>query len=131
MALVGKTKIQLFDAKTGELEHEVESSNMVTNAVKNILSPHLSVLFGESDNWDSFFSNISPIYNTLFGGVMIFSKTLEENANYIIPNQADREALVGYGGQCASLTGNNYRGAYNVSESTVLANGATHVWDFT
>lgn len=131
MSLVGKTKIQLFDAKTGELEREVESSNMVTNAVKNILSPHLSVLFGESDNWDGFFSNISPIYKTLFGGIMIFGNRLEENANYIIPNQADRESLVGYGGQCSSLTGNNYRGDYNVSESTVLANGATHVWDFT
>lgn len=138
MALKGITKIELFDAKTGIKTNEIVKENMVTNAVKNILNPSLQMITGQpKDSYDNittqlpdFLMRCSPIGKVLFGGVLIFSEALDENVDNIIPNISDRKNIVGYAGQYAGLTGNNYKGSYNVSESVKLSNGFTHVWDF-
>lgn len=133
MSLVGVTKIQLINSVTGEVEKEVISENMVTNAVRNILNPHTGLMLGNasSTNFCNFFKVLGSISKTLFGGVMVFSNHLSEDTDYIIPTPEDRASIIGYGGQCPSLAGNKYRGTYNSAESVYTENSITHVWDFT
>ena len=130
MAIKGTTKIQLFDAETGELTDEVIDENMVTNAVPNIINPALQMFLGDNVPLYSFLRNCSPIGKVLFGGILIFSEPLEEKADNIIPSVKDRNNIVGYAGQFSSVTGNTMKGSYNETESTELENGFTHVWDF-
>lgn len=130
MAIKGTTKIQLFDAVTGELTDEVVSENMVTNAVPNIVNPALQMFLGANVGLYNFLYYCSPIGKTLFGGILIFSEPLEESVDNIIPSVRDRNNIVGYAGQFAGVTGNNMKGSYNATESVELENGFTHVWDF-
>ena len=62
MALKGSAKIQLFDARTGKLERTIESNNIITNAVTNILNGALNALaisdnngFGRHESLNSLF----------------------------------------------------------------------------
>lgn len=131
MALKGTTKIELFDAVTGEKTDEVKSDNLVTNAVRNILNPSmLSFVNSNTSNLGSWLANISPISKTLFGGIMLFSDPIREDVDHIIPDLSLVSGMVGCGGQGASLPGNTYRGTYNGTESVELPDGFTHVWDF-
>ena len=60
MALKGHAKIQLFDAKTGELTDEVENDNLVTNAVKDVATS----IIRDWINWpsDEGIKFSSPLY---------------------------------------------------------------------
>lgn len=138
MALKGTTKIQLFDAKTGEMTKEVVETNMVTNAVPNILNPSLQMLMGANpSNYTNvttslpgFLKRCSPIGKVLFGGILVFNDALNEDANYIIPSLEDRNKIIGYAGSFAGFSGNYKKGSYNKVESVELENGFTHVWEF-
>ena len=137
MALKGTTKIQLFDAKTGELTDEIVKENMITNAVPNILNPSLQMFMGnKSTDYDAkcdianFLRRCSPIGKHLFGGVLVFSEPLAEDVDHIIPSISERNSIVGYAGRFESVIGNKYKGSYNETESMELENGFTHVWDF-
>ena len=131
MAIKGTTKIQLFDAKTGELTDEIVKDNMVTNAVPNILNPSNQMHLGaESNSLGGFINLLSPIGKVLFGGILIFSEPLEENVDNIIPSVQARNSIIGYAGQYIGNSVNKFKGTYNTTESAELANGFTHVWDF-
>lgn len=137
MAIKGTAKIQLFDAKTGKLKQEVVKENMVTNAVPNILNPAMQMRMGFSldsynitDYTSHFLKRCSPIGKVLFGGILVFDKPLQENADNIIPSIEDRNSIIGYAGQYESNIGNEFKGSYNANESVELENGFTHVWDF-
>lgn len=136
MAITGTVKIELFDAVTGAKTDEVISSNMVTNAVRNIVNPDRAIVDGGymgsmEDNWsDLWVGATSPIGRKLFKGIMLFNKKLTENVDNIIPDQSTREAMVGCAGGGSSLAGNSFRGTYNTAESRQLSNGYSHVWDF-
>lgn len=136
MAITGTVKIELFDATTGRKTDEVISSNMVTNAVRNIVNPDRAIVdggytHGMDSNWmQKWVVAISPIGRKLFKGIMLFNKKLTENVDNIIPDQSTREAMVGCAGGGSSLAGNNFRGTYNTTESRQLSNGYSHVWDF-
>lgn len=132
MAIKGTTKIQLFDARTGELTDEIVKENMVTNAVPNILNPALQMFMAEGTDIcvAGFLRRCSPIGKQLFGGILVFSEPLEEDVNNIIPSVQARNSIIGYAGQFSSVVGNTMKGTYNATESIELDNGFTHVWDF-
>ena len=67
MPLKGHTKVMLCDPLTGKIKEQVESDNMVTNAVADLLSK----------NWSGIASmrSLFPLRN-LFGGVLLFSNTM-------------------------------------------------------
>ena len=139
MGLVGKTTIKLFDAKTGKLSDAVESSNMVTNAVSNIFSGALNSLIvsdiyklGSSDDLGYLF-DIPDGYNlakTFFGGVLVFSKSIEEDVNHIIPTADEIKSFIGCGNQGSSITNNRFKGTFNADESVIGDDYVTFVWDF-
>lgn len=126
MALKGHTKIQLFDAKTGELVQETNDDNMVTNAVSRLINPPLDFLVGDL-NLNTVLSKTLPIQTKAMAGIMVFNNKIEENANHVLAGNSD--ISIGHAGSAYSGT-NTKRGTYNVNESKALTNGYRHVWDF-
>lgn len=140
MSLVGKTTIKLFDAKTEELSDIVESKNMVTNAVSNIFNGFLNAVASSDNNGVGVRNNLNYLFDipdgynlakTFFGGLLIFSSSIEENVNHIIPTMDEMKTFIGCGNQSATITGSIFRGSINESESEVGDNYVKFVWDFT
>jgi len=127
--LKGKTKIQLYNAKTGKLEKEFIKENMVTNAYSNLLSPDWIIdLYTKKEFKIDPAKNYTPIIN-LLGGILLFSKTLEEDLNNILPNRDLYDNFVGNAG--APWSGQSkLRGTLNASETEPITNGFKYVWDF-
>jgi hypothetical protein len=138
MNLKGETKIQLMDAKTGEVVAETSDTNLVTDAVDNILNGALNYVYlsernGYSQNGGLQYLNY--LYNNMakdfFGGVLIFSKEIEESTSHIIPSGSEIDACIGCANQTAAITGNTYKGSVNTSETEITTEYAKFVWDFT
>lgn len=136
--LKGKTTIQLFDAKTGELTDEVTKTNLVTNAVRNALGGAFNQL-ASGNMWAYGMSNIGNLYKlptgknfaqALYGGVLVFSKPITEDANHCLPSIEEIKSFIGCANQSASNTGNTFRGSINSGESEVGTDYVKFVWDF-
>lgn len=144
--LKGKSKIQLFDAKSGIKQAEFENKNLITNAVSKILNTddsaglwrHAQSYYGTTENYgtDSSFNPLKtacPLSTNTLGGVFLFGDAITENANTLMP-PANTE-VIGYAGGNYS-SNDTYRGAYNTNESGVITDdqgnvtGYRHVWDF-
>lgn len=136
--LKGKTTIQLFDAKTGELTDEVTKENLVTNAVRNALGGAFNQL-ASGDMWSNGMRYIGNIYNlpssknfaqAMYGGVLVFSQHIAEDADHCLPSIEEIKSFIGCANQSASNTGNTFRGSINSGESEVGADYVKFVWDF-
>ena len=136
--LKGKTTIQLFDAKTGELTDEVTKENLVTNAVRNALGGAYNQL-ASGNMWAYGMDNISKLYElptgknfaqALYGGVLVFSKPITEDVDHCLPSIEEIKTFIGCANQSASNTGNTFRGSINSGESEVGKDYVKFVWDF-
>lgn len=122
MPLHGHTKVMLCDPLTGKIKEQVESDNMVTNAVADLLSR----------NWSGIASmrSLFPLKN-LFGGVLLFSNTITEDANnYNPPADSATQSLTANAGQTAHSTADPYRGNPNGGESVLTDTYWKMVWDW-
>lgn len=140
MALKGKTVIQLYDAKTGELVETIEKTNLVTNAVNNVLNGALNALAytsnsskGKHYELDYLFDfpNDYNLAESMLGGILVFSKPIEEDVEHVIPSISEIKSFIGCGNQGASIPGNTFKGTINRSESEQGNNYIKFVWDFT
>lgn len=140
MALKGNTTIQLFDAKSGEKTDEVSKNNLVTNAVSNVLNGALNALVAGLNNGIGSHSSINNLYTlpsgfniakALFGGVLIFSKSIQSDVEHCIPTIDEMKSFIGCANQSATIAGSIFRGSINKSESEVGDNYVKFVWDFT
>lgn len=140
MALKGKTVIQLYDSKTGELVETVEKTNLVTNAVNNVLNGALNALAYTSNNSKGThpkldclfdFPSGSNLAKSMLGGILVFSKPIEEDVEHVIPSISEIKSFIGCGNQGAAISGNTFKGAINMSESEQGDNYIKFVWDFT
>lgn len=136
--LKGKTTIQLFDAKTGELTDEVTKENLVTNAVRNALGGAFNQLASGS-MWSRGMQYINNIYSlprsknfaqAMYGGVLVFSQPIAEDADHCLPSIEEIKSFIGCANQSASNTGNTFRGSINSGESEVGTDYVKFVWDF-
>ena len=136
--LKGKTTIQLFDAKTGELTDEVTKENLVTNAVRNALGGAFNQLASGS-MWSGGMWYIKNIYElprnknfaqAMYGGVLVFSQPIDEDADHCLPSIEEIKSFIGCANQSASNTGNTFRGSINSGESEVGTDYVKFVWDF-
>ena len=131
MKLKGTAVIELTDVNTSEVETYVEE-NMVTNAVNNILGLNpMAIFYCEADYntglvWTG---NLLPICPNIIGGILLFSKALEENADNIYV-QSDNLPIA-YASNNVNSTANTARGSMNLTESKKLDNGYKFVWEFT
>lgn len=135
----GKSKIQLFDAKTGKLEHEQTNTNIVTNAVQDLINDNDPLGLGKltrmySSSNGAYYCKaydkrnfLIPLSTVAFGGVLLWNNTITEDSTITMPPDGVHE--VGHAGDTYSGA-NKYRGTYNTNESGALENGYRHVWDF-
>lgn len=122
----GKTEIILTDVHTGEQKRVLEQ-NMTTNALNDIFLQEGYM----KDASEMYGSNFQPIYQKLLGGILLFDKTLEENAaNYFAPAGTNLTACGVYG--VKNTTGDTLRGDYNSDESYLDTQAKTmkYVYDF-
>ena len=123
--LIGTTKIELTNVKTGEVE-KYENHNMLTNAISDIFKP-----LGLSNKPYRYFNDFVPYYEKLLGGILCFDTVIEENPNnYYPPVNANIVGCAAYGMQ--NNTQNTFRGGFNQTESEVNLNDryVKYVYDF-
>lgn len=131
MKLTGNMRIELTDVNTGEVE-AVEEGNMITNAVNHIfgLNP-MGVFYEAAESIDgiAWNGNLLPICPNMIGGILLFSKALDENVDNIY-SMSDN-LPVAYASNNVNSTANVARGSLNQTESKALDNGYKFVWEFT
>lgn len=131
MKLKGTMVMELTDVNTSEVE-TVTEENMVTNAVNNILGLNpMGIFYCEAEYsmgmvWTG---TLLPICPNMIGGILLFPKVLEENADNIYV-QSDN-LPVAYASNNVNSTANTARGSLNLTESKKLDNGYKFVWEFT
>ena len=131
MKLRGKMVMELTDVNTQETE-TVTEENMVTNAVNNILGINpFGVFYNAGDTLSELEWNkgLLPVCPNLIGGILLFEKALEENADNIYVKSDNLP--VAYASNNVNSTANLARGSLNVAESQKLDNGYKFVWEFT
>ena len=111
--LKGKTKIELTNVHTGEVE-VIEKENMVTNALQYIFDPLGYIKYGSTMYGENFVN----YYATLTGGLLLLNKQLEED-----PDNIFLDTDVGVTG-CAVFDKQNtsnqgIRGNYNATETEI------------
>ena len=132
MRLKGKMVMELTDVNTQETE-TVTEENMVTNAVNNILGLNPMGIFykasGEYDEMAVWNESLLPICPNMVGGILLFEKALEEDADSIYVKSDNLP--VAYASNNVNSTANTARGSLNLTESQKLDNGYKFVWEFT
>lgn len=129
MALKGMTKIELTNVKTGEVE-TVEKHNMVTNALKWVLSNPFGWQTKSKTDSDTLSNFLIPICPNIIGGVLLYEKQIAENANQLYAQPGN--SLIGYANNETNATADTMRGSINVNESGPLETGGGYrfVFDF-
>ena len=131
MKLKGTAVIELTDVNTSKVETYVEE-NMVTNAINNILGLNPMAIFYCEEDYSTglvWTDNLLPICPNMIGGILLFPKALEENADNIYAKSDNLP--VAYASNDVNSTANTARGSLNLTESKVLDNGYKFVWEFT
>ena len=131
MRLKGTMVMELTDAETGAVE-TVTEENMVTNAMNNILGSNpMGVFYSEVELADvlAWNGSLLPICPNMIGGILLFSKTLEENADIMYAGSDNLP--VAYASNNVNSSANTARGSMNQTESKALENGYKFVWEFT
>lgn len=136
--LKGKCEIILTDNESGEETHHAVSDNIVTNAVNNLINGALDRIAGNLNNTknsttslDYLFELPNSIAEDFFGGIILFSKKIEEDKKHCIPTKDEILSIVGYSGTMGDdLEGNIYRGRFNREESSFVNGEAKFVYEF-
>ena len=122
--LEGKVKVELFDAKTGELKEEIEGHNIVTNVIANSFASN----YCGKLNYDI----LKPIKDIFYGGILCFENPLTIDANNMYPPTSHDNPVIAHAGQTtySSADADGTRGLPNDIESGKIPNGYKQVWDF-
>lgn len=122
----GKSIIELKNVKTGKVR-KYENSNLVTNAVSERLSAWMAFYPREIMQVKAL-----PLYNEMFGGILLYESPLEENADNIDLPDPSVSKLIGHAGNIATNGDNTMRGSRNVIESGFINDGKgyKYVYDF-
>lgn len=132
MRLKGHMVMELTNVTTRETE-TVAQENMVTNALNNILGLNPMGVFykasGEFDEMVTWNDSLLPICPNLVGGILLFSKALEEDEDSLYVKSDNLP--VAYASNNVNGTVNAARGSLNLMESQKLDHGYKFVWEFT
>ena len=128
----GKAKIELTNVKTGEKE-TYESKNMITNYLKDCLTPNYNWIEPFRYLWNSnkAYIGFSDLINYFFQGIALWDTTLEEDPDkYYFPNHAE---CIGRGDNAVRDTAESTAGSFNNRESITTLDSRNmfkYVWDF-
>lgn len=119
----GHAKIELTDVNTGRVK-TFEHDNLITNAVKNYLSP----IVANGHMSQPYSAKCTSIIQRLFGGLFLFDTALEESVDNTIPPYGvecvGRGSNIAYNGEDTNL------GSFNDAESVLSGDSVKFVWDF-
>lgn len=121
----GHTKIELTNVHTGEVE-VVESDNMMTNALAQMVNFSLSHGLKQGGLLNPFTSHIDP----LFGGLWLLQKPVEEDPNVMMLPGGNKMVACAVAGQTNSRTFLTEMGSYNAAESSSSGTSRKYVYDF-
>lgn len=124
--LKGKTKIELTDVHTGEVE-VIEEENMVTNALQYVFNP-MGYVKGADYMFGSTFVNF---YATLTGGLLLLDSSVTEDAENInLPQNVGQTGCAVFNQQ--NTSDKTLRGNYNATETEidVVNRKIKYVYDF-
>lgn len=130
MKLKGKTMIELTDVNSGEIT-TVEEENMVTNALNYFFNSNPMGVFNYLKNTGTikyFNEHFIPICPKILGGIFLFSETVQENVDHILPDS--HTMPMAYASNNANPFEDPRRGSMNLNESMAITNGYRFVWDF-
>ena len=118
----GHAKIELTNVKTGE-KKVIEHDNMLTNYWRDMFTPRgvcgKNLQHCQLD-WNK---------QKFFGGILLFENQLDSDAdNYKFPKN---NKMVARGSDFAYSGVDTTMGSFNASESSITADSATLVWDWT
>lgn len=124
--LKGKTKVELFDAKTGKLVKSVEKHNEITSAYQRLINH----LFYSGNIMNIARANDSKLFlKDTFGGIIMFDSDVPDGA--IVQDKTNHCTGMAFYNQSEA----NYDkvGSYNSQESSIDYDKkiATFVYDFT
>lgn len=123
--LKGTTKIELTDVNTGEVE-TIHEENMITNALSKIFKP-----LGLVTSGSTMLNTMSPYFQTLLGGILLFDVNIEEDEKNLYPPANARMIGCGSYGIVNDTLG-KARGSFNLTESELNLDNryAKFVYDF-
>lgn len=126
MKLKGRLKLEIKDAKTGEVKDVRVEDNMVTDAVYNVING--AVARARKGNYAplQLGTATEDIIRMLFGGVMVFGKSID--TSHIVPSYDEMLQMNGNGNQQATISGSGLKG--NLRSATVTEDSAEFIWDF-
>ena len=130
--LKGTMTLVLTDAASGEVVESLTEENMITNAANEILGTNpMGIFYNTFTEYPGFIwnDNLLPICPNMIGGLLLFPKTLTEDAANIYP--ASDNLPGAYASNNVNSTANAARGSLNLMESKALDNGYRFVWEFT
>ena len=122
----GKTKIELKDVHTGEVE-VIEEENMVTNALQYIFNPVGYIKAGST----MYGSDQVNYYAPLTGGLLLLDKAVTEDAdNIFLDTSVGVTGCAVFGKQ--NTSDQTLRGNYNATETEIDVVNRTikYVYDF-
>ena len=124
----GKTKIELFE--NGKKVGEHIDNNMMTNMLSKVYNPKRLCVDRKQGN--EVYKNLTPIYSTALGGLLLYAEAIEENAELSFAPMSNR--CVAHAGSAYSGT-QATRGTLNETESGFIKpdepwQGYRYVWDF-
>ena len=124
----GITTIELTNEKTGE-KKTYKEENMITNLYRDLCLtnlfpilpvPYVDVFLLSNYNGD--------LKKNLFGGLVLFDKTLSTDADdYLMPSDIN---MIGRGYSIANSSKDLTLGSYNSGSSVITDNKMSMVWDF-
>lgn len=122
--LKGTVSVQLFNAKTGELEKEVKGENIVTNIIAQAYASNYCGML----NYDM----LKSIKDVFFGGILCFRNALTESADTMYPPNSHDNPVIAHAGQTTyeSAEADLTRGIPNDRETGRITNGFQWVWEF-
>ena len=129
MPFKGHAKIVLMDAETMEVTDVVESDNIVTNFWDVMVNNNLQRLVRVGGGVGSMF-NYTDFISDVFGGVMVFSKPLDQSESHVFPTYEEAETMIGCANQDTSLVSSTFKGAINAAGTVITEDYATFAWDF-
>ena len=121
MPLKGHTRIIFTDTVTGEEKVVADTTNMVTNAVANLLSK----------NWCGLasISSLLPL-KQMYSGVLCFQNEITENADNYLPPDDVTNPLIAHASQQANETLNTLRGSPVTSDIVETDTSVKWVWSW-
>ena len=129
--LKGEVTFQLKDILSGKITHSEKHHNLLTNGLNNALNEcpfGLNKIDTAYQTYGGSIFPVTPIYEQLLGGVILFPSTLGNDPNLLYPPFSN--SPTGFASLSAYTQEDSRQGTYDTVSSGVITNGFRHVFSW-